>query len=144
MKRVYWKIFKYYGEILKTDLSRFEDIVLKIQLKNIKKRKLKHIYLNSENEDEDIEEDVFEVMVNKYLSHIKTKNKVSETTLDDYSPSYNLVNEVFPNKKLSKLTTKDLEYLEDIISNMPKNRNKIKITRDLDIHQQIRIDEKYS
>ncbi|MCT7568109.1 DUF6538 domain-containing protein [Aliarcobacter butzleri] len=139
MKEFYWKIFKYYGEVLKTDLSRFEGYSVEDSIKKHKKEKVKHIYLNSENEDENIEEDVFEVMVNKYLSHIKTKKKLTETTLDDYSPSYNLVNEVFPNKKLSKLTTKDLEYLEDIISNMPTNRNKIKITRDLDIHQQVEL-----
>lgn len=76
-------------------------------------------------------------MVNKYLSHIKIKKKLLEITLNDYRPSYNLVNEVFPNKKLSKLTTKDLEYLEDIISNMPTNRKKIKIIRDLNIYQQV-------
>ncbi|MCG3671912.1 DUF6538 domain-containing protein [Aliarcobacter butzleri] len=137
MKEFYWKIFKYYGEILQTDLSRFEGYSVEDSINKHKKEKVKHIYLNSENEDEDIEEDVFEVMVNKYLSHIKIKKKLLEITLNDYRPSYNLVNEVFPNKKLSKLTTKDLEYLEDIISNMPTNRKKIKIIRDLNIYQQV-------
>lgn len=139
MKEFYWKIFKYYGEILQTDLSRFEGYSVEDSINKHKKEKVKHIYLNSENEDEDIEEDIFEVMVNKYLSHIKMKNKISEDTFGDYSPSYYLINETFPNKKLSKLTTKDLEHLEYIISNMPTNRKKFKIIRDLDINQQVQL-----
>jgi len=92
---------------------------------------------NVEPKKKKIKEDSFEVMVDMYINHLIKKQKIIEDTKKDYVPSYYLINEAFPNKKLSELTTKDLEKLEHLISFLPANRNKKKLTRDLDIHKQV-------
>jgi integrase len=132
-KEFYWKLFKYYGEVLKTDLSKFEGYSVEESIDKHKKNKNQVVV---EPKKKRIKEDSFEVMVNMYINHLIKKQKIIEDTKKDYVPSYNLINEAFPNKKLSELTTKDLEKLEHLICFLPANRNKKKFTRDLDIHKQ--------
>ena len=134
IKEFYWKLFKYYGEVLKADLSRFEGYSVEESIDKHKKNKNQVVV---EPKKKRIKEDSFEVMVDMYINHLIKKQKIIEDTKKDYVPSYYLINEAFPNKKLSQLTTKDLEKLEHLISFLPANRNKKKLTRDLDIHKQV-------
>ncbi|MBP7251607.1 MAG: hypothetical protein KA986_05485, partial [Aliarcobacter sp.] len=107
------------------------------------KQKIVNKYYGTVKEDKkDVIEDSFDVMVDKYLAHLKEKKKLSLDTLNDYRPSYELIKEVFPNKKISQLETVDLQLLEDIIKHMPSNRNKLAETRDLTIVEQVKLMKK--
>lgn len=135
IKEFYWKLFKYYGEILKVDLDKFEGYSVETSIEKHKKDKNQQVVV--EQKKKKIKEDSFDTMVDIYVNHLIKKQKIKEDTKKDYVPSYYLINEAFPNKKLSQLTTKDLEKLEDLISFLPTNRNKKEPTRDLDIHNQV-------
>ena len=134
IKEFYWKLFKYYGEVLKIDLSKFEGYSVEESIDKDKKTKNQVVV---EPKKKKIKEDSFETMVDMYVTHLIKKQKIIEDTKKDYVPSYNLINETFPNKKLSQLTTKDLEKLEHSISFLPANRNKKESTRNLNIHKQV-------
>lgn len=134
-KEFYWKLFKYYGEILKVDLDKFEGYSVEASIEKHKKNKNQQVVIESKKKK--IKEDNFETMVDIYVSYLIKKQKIKEDTKKDYEPSYYLINEAFPNKKLSQLTTKDLEKLEHVISFLPANRNKKESTRDLNIHNQV-------
>lgn len=137
-KKFYWELFKYYGEILKNDLALYERNSVEDSVKKYKKDKSKNnATKNSFANNEIVEEDSFETIVDIYLNHLIKKQKIKEDTKKDYVPSYYLINEAFPNKKLSQLTTKDLEKIEHLISFLPANRNKKQDTRDLNIHKQV-------
>ncbi len=135
IKEFYWKLFKYYGEILKVDLDKFEGYSVEASIEKHKKNKNQQVVV--EPKKKKIKEDSFGTMVDIYVNHLIKKQKIKEDTKKDYVPSYYLINEAFPNKKLSELTTKDLEKIEHVISFLPANRNKKQDTRDLNIHKQV-------
>lgn len=147
MKEFYWKIFKYYGEILGADFSKFNGHSLQKSIKDNTKEKTKVVnnyYGAVEQKKKQVKnEPSFDELVDIYLKHVKNKQKLTEGTVNDYKPSFYLINEIFPNKKLSELTTKDLEKIEHYITHLPTNRFKKELTRDLDIHKQISFMEKY-
>ncbi|MFW2515837.1 DUF6538 domain-containing protein [Aliarcobacter butzleri] len=145
MEEFYWSMFKFYGNILNFDLETLSSYSVEKAIDNNKKPKQKIVnkYYGTVKEDKkDVIEDSFDVMVDKYLAHLKEKKKLSLDTLNDYRPSYELIKEVFPNKKISQLETVDLQLLEDIIKHMPSNRNKLAETRDLTIVEQVKLMKK--
>ncbi len=145
MEEFYWSMFKFYGNILNFDLETLSSYSVEKAIDNNKKPKQKIVnkYYGTVKEDKkDVIEDSFDVMVDKYLVHLKEKKKLSVDTLNDYRPSYELIKEVFPNKKISQLETVDLQLLEDIIKHMPSNRNKLAETRDLTIVEQVKLMKK--
>ncbi len=144
IEEFYWKLFKYYGEVLKTDLSKFNDYSVEKSIEDNTKQKSTIIHnhygvVEKKNEKNQIPS--FNEMVDIYVSHIKRKNKLQDDTVNDYKPSFYLINEIFPTKKFSELTTKDLEKIEHYITHLPANRFKKELTRDLDIHKQIKFME---
>lgn len=141
IEEFYWKLFKYYGEVLKTDLSKFNDYSVEKSIEDNTKQKATVIHnhygvVEKKNKKSDIPS--FDEMVDIYISHIKKKNKLDDETLTDYKPSFYIINEIFPTKRISELTTEDLEKIEHYITYLPVNRFKKELTRDLNIHKQIK------
>lgn len=97
-KEFYWKLFKYYGEILKVDLDKFEGYSVEASIEKHKKNKNQQVVIESKKKK--IKEDSFETMVDIYVNHLIKKQKIKEDTKKDYVPSYYLINEALPNKKL--------------------------------------------
>jgi hypothetical protein len=137
-KEFYWKLFKYYGEVLKFDLDKFEIHDVKNILNQNKKEKVKTVFINDSdlNVNKVIEEDSFEDILENYLNHLMKKKKISKETVEDYRPSFYLIKEALPDKKFSEITTNDLEKLEHLISYLPSNRFKKELTRKLNIYEQ--------
>ncbi|MDX4069765.1 site-specific integrase [Aliarcobacter skirrowii] len=145
MEQFYWDMFKLYGNILNFDLDTLSSYSVEEAIKKNKKPKQKIVnnYYGTAKEDKkEVVEDSFDVMVDKYLAHLKDKKKLSLNTLNDYRPSYELIKETFPSKKIRELETEDLQFLEDIIKYMPSNRNKLAETRDLSIFEQVKLMKK--
>lgn len=141
MKEFYWKLFKYYGEVLKTDLSKFNEYSVEKSIEeNIKQKTTvihNHFESTKQKKKEIKAEFSFDKLVDEYLSHVKKKKKLKDDTVNDYKPSFYLIKEIFPTKRINELTTEDLEKIEYCITYLPINRFKKKLTRDLDIHGQI-------
>lgn len=111
MEQFYWDMFKLYGNILNFDLDTLSSYSVEEAIKKNKKPKQKIVnnYYGTAKEDKkEVVEDSFDVMVDKYLAHLKDKKKLSLNTLNDYRPSYELIKETFPSKKIRELETEDL------------------------------------
>lgn len=127
-KEFYWKMFKYEIELLNTDLSRYYSYSPKME----QETQQSQIFISEEKKDIP---DFFELM-EEIKRYYKEKRKLKDETINTYIETFGIINEVFPNKKLNELTLKDCEYLENIIVNLPKNRKKGKLTRELNIEEQ--------
>lgn len=126
-KEFYWKMFKYEIELLNTDLSRYKSYS-----PNIEQETQSQIFINEEKKDIP---DFYE-LIEEIKKYYKEKRKLKDETIKTYIEAFSLINEVFPNKKINELTSKDCEYLENIIVNLPQNRKKGKLTRELNIEEQ--------
>lgn len=141
MEEFYWKLFKYYGDVLKTDLSKFNDYSVEKSIKDNTKEKStvihNHYGIAEQKKKNSIDEPSFDEIVDIYLKHLIKKKKISNGTINDYLPSYYIINEAFPNKKISEITTNDLVKIEELITFLPAYRNGKKLTRDLNIYEQV-------
>lgn len=141
-KMFYWKMFKYEIELLASDLGRYNDYSAKRRISEQEKL-YGNIKINNSNETTEVaksrEIPPFEEILDEMRKYYRTKRNIKEKTIETYMDTFKLVNEIFPDKKINELTLKDCEFMEEIICYIPKNRNKVELTRQLDIFGQVKL-----
>lgn len=151
-KMFYWKMFKYEIELLASDLTRYNEYSAKTVL--IQQEQLypsntpviieepNTLEIREDNNFDDVEKEnkevpEFDILISKISQYLSERRGISDKSIKSYIGSYIVINETFPHKRIDEITLQDLEYLEDIVIHLPKNRKKGKLTRELPILEQV-------